>query len=117
MWWGYHYLDWSNDIYRLTPEQIFDIEKRPLGEEKKRSPTLDNILSLDYVPVGIVQLMFNYGTVNINVGQEKFIFHGVYNPMTRHRWISPIICKPARRKEKKNTSPRPPTYGRLVDLP
>jgi hypothetical protein len=80
LWWGYYYLDWSNDIYRVTPDQIFDIEKKPLGREDKKVASLDSILSLEHTREGIIQLIFNYGVVTINVGQEKFIFFGVYNP-------------------------------------
>jgi hypothetical protein len=80
LWWGYHYLDWSNDIYRVTPEQILDIEKKPLGREEKKVASLDSILSLEHTRAGLIQLIFNYGTVTINIGQEKFLFYGVYNP-------------------------------------
>jgi hypothetical protein len=80
LWWGYYYLDWSNDIYRITPEQIFDIEKKPLGREEKKVASLDSILSLEHTREGIIQLIFNYGIVTINIGQEKFLFFGVYNP-------------------------------------
>jgi CRP-like cAMP-binding protein len=80
LWWGYHYLDWSNDIYRVTPEQILDIEKKPLGREEKKVASLDSILSLEHLRAGIIQIIFNYGTVTINIGQEKFLFYTVYNP-------------------------------------
>lgn len=80
LWWGYYYLDWRDDIYRVTPDQIFDIEKKPLGRENKKVASLDSILSLEHTREGIIQLIFNYGTVIINIGQEKFIFFGVYNP-------------------------------------
>ncbi len=35
IWLSYDYLDWRNDIYRLTADQILDIEKKPLGQEIK----------------------------------------------------------------------------------
>ena len=80
LWWLYIYLDWSNDIYQLTPEQILDIKRRPLGEEIKKTAPLESILSLEHTRVGIIQLIFNYGNVIINVGQAQFIFTGVKNP-------------------------------------
>ncbi len=78
--WIYQYIDWRNDIYVVTLEHIFDIERKPLGREDKKSAPLENILSLEQSRVGIFGLMFNYGTVTINVGTEKFLFYNVYNP-------------------------------------
>jgi len=88
LWWLYTYLDWSNDIYRLTPDQIMDIERKPLGEEDKKTASLDSILSLEHTRNGIIQLIFNYGEVTINVGQTKFVFRGVYNPDDVHQDVA-----------------------------
>lgn len=76
----YHYIDWLNDIYVVTPDYIYDIERKPLGREDKKSAQLENILSLEHCRVGIFGLLLNYGNVSINVGTEKFTFYGVYNP-------------------------------------
>jgi len=76
----YQYLDWRNDIYVVTSEHIYDIERKPLGREDKKSASLENILSLEHSRVGILGLMLNFGTVSINVGTEKFQFNGVFNP-------------------------------------
>lgn len=76
----YQYIDWRNDIYVITVEHIYDIERKPLGREDKKSASLENILSLEHSRVGILGLMLNYGTVTINVGTEKFQFYGVFNP-------------------------------------
>ena len=43
-WWLYHYLDWRNDIYQVTDRSIFDIERKPLGTESRKSAALENIL-------------------------------------------------------------------------
>jgi hypothetical protein len=80
LFWLYHYIDWSNDIYVVTSDQIFDIERKPLSREVKKSAKLENILSLRHDRIGIFGLMLNYGTVTINVGTEEFIFYGVYDP-------------------------------------
>jgi len=98
LWWGYHYLDWSNDIYRLTPDQIMDIEKKPLGKEDKKTASLDSILSIEHTRTGIIQLMFNYGNVTINVGQTKFIFKGVYNPDQVHQDVADYMETRNRKK-------------------
>lgn len=101
LWWGYHYLDWSNDIYQLTPEQILDIEKKPLGKEDKKTASLDSILSIEHDRKGIIQLLFNYGTVVINVGQTQFTFNGVLNPDQVHQDIGAYIEARARKKREK----------------
>ncbi|UCH59657.1 MAG: cyclic nucleotide-binding domain-containing protein [Anaerolineales bacterium] len=104
LWWIYNYLDWSNDIYQLTPDQILDIERKPLGREDKKTAPLDSILSIEHTRDGIIQLMFNYGNVTINVGQTKFIFRGVYNPDQVHHDISDYI--EVRRRKKRDSEAR-----------
>jgi len=91
LWWGYNYLDWNNDIYQLTPEQIIDIERRPLGEEQKKTAPLDSILSLEHTRQGIIRLAFNYGDVIVMVGQTPFIFRGVHNPDQVHQDVADHI--------------------------
>jgi hypothetical protein len=79
--WGfYEYVDWINDIYILTPDQIMDIYRTPLGREDKKTAPLENILSLEHQRVGILRVILNYGDVIAMVGTAKFIFRGVYNP-------------------------------------
>ncbi len=97
-WWAYRYIDWSNDIYQLTPEQIRDIERKPLGDEIKKTAPLDSILSLEHSRDGIFQLIFNYGNVMISVGQTEFVFRGVYNPDQVHHDVADHIEALARRK-------------------
>lgn len=78
--WIYQFFDWRNDIYVLTGEKIYDIERKPLGRENKKSALLENILSLEHNRVGVIGLFFNFGTVTINIGTEKFQFYDVCNP-------------------------------------
>ena len=99
LWLVYRYLDWNNDIYQLTPDQILDIERRPLGEEKKKSAPLDSILSLEHTRVGIIRLLFNYGDVIIFVGQTPFLFYGVKNPDQVQQDIVSYIEARRRKKE------------------
>ena len=80
LWWLYHYIDWRNDVYVVTRENIMDIERKPLAREVRKSAPLGNILSLENRREGIIGLLLNFGTVTINVGTEQFTFQGVYNP-------------------------------------
>ncbi len=105
LWLLYRYLDWNNDIYQLTPDQILDIERKPLGEEKKKSAPLNSILSLEHRREGIIRLLFNYGDVIINVGQTQFLFFGVKNPDQVQQDIVANI-EERRRKKEDETSAR-----------
>ena len=80
VWWIYQYVDWSNDIYQVTPDQILDIDRKPLGREQRTAAQLENILATDYERYGILGIFFNYGTVHITVGGNKMTFHGVFDP-------------------------------------
>ena len=73
-WWVYDYVDWRNDTYQITPDQIIDIERKPLGKEIKKVAQLDNILSIEYKRIGLMGLFLNFGTVTVAVGTSMFTF-------------------------------------------
>ena len=77
---GYRYLDWRNDIYRITADSVIDRDKKPLGTEVTKSAPLENVLSLENRREGIVGIVFNFGTVTINVGDTSLEFRTVHNP-------------------------------------
>jgi hypothetical protein len=81
-WWFYQYLNWQNDIFQVTPEQIIDIDKTPLGSEEKRVAPLENILSTEYKRIGLSQVLLNYGNVYITVGGAQIVFNDVSDPPT-----------------------------------
>jgi len=87
-WMVYEYADWSNDIYRVTPEQIYDIERKPLGQEVKKTAPLESILSVEHERESLTGILLNFGTVTINVGETKFQFFNVFNPDQIHQDIS-----------------------------
>jgi membrane protein YdbS with pleckstrin-like domain len=80
LWFVYEYVDWRNDIYQITPDQIVDAEKTPLGREERKAAPLENILSIEYRRVGLLGLLLNFGTVTVTVGASKFNFEMVFNP-------------------------------------
>ncbi|MFZ6031561.1 MAG: cyclic nucleotide-binding domain-containing protein [Chloroflexota bacterium] len=80
VWWVYGYVDWRNDIYQVTDDMILDIYRKPLGEETKKTASIDNILSLQHTREGLLRLLLNYGNVVANVGTDQFTFLDVYNP-------------------------------------
>lgn len=80
LWWLYQYVDWSNDIFRVTGDQILDIDKKPFGSEERRAAPLDNILGTRYERVGFIGYILNYGTVYIDIGSAQFAFEDVLDP-------------------------------------
>jgi len=79
-WWLYQYIDWHNDIYVVTPDQLVDISRRPLGSEQRRSAPIKNIQTVEFTRKGIIGLVLNYGTVRIQIGNEELTFDNVYDP-------------------------------------
>jgi len=99
-WWAYLYVDWRNDIYQVTERYIFDIERRPLGTEIKKSAPLESILSLEHERQGFLGYLFNYGNVTIHVGDAKFVFRGVYDPARAQQDVFNRMYALRRKKEK-----------------
>jgi CRP-like cAMP-binding protein len=79
-WWIYQYIDWKNDIFRVTADQILDIDRKPFGTEERRAAPLDNILSTRYERLGFLGYILNFGTVYIDVGSAHFAFEDVLDP-------------------------------------
>jgi hypothetical protein len=80
-WSAYEYLDWANDLYQVTSEQILALHRKPLGDEERRAAGLENILSLEYDRPSILARIFNFGTVKATVGQVSFTFDEVDDPV------------------------------------
>jgi hypothetical protein len=80
LWWIYQYVDWSNDIYQVSEDQIHDIDKTPLGREERKSAPLDNILATESERRGFLKVLLNYGNVLITVGGMQMVFEDVFDP-------------------------------------
>lgn len=80
LWWVYQVIDWSNDQFLIADDQILDIDRTPLGREKKNVAPLDNILNMEARRDGIFQILFNYGNVYITVGSSQMVFEDVMSP-------------------------------------
>jgi CRP-like cAMP-binding protein len=80
LWLIYEWVDWSNDIYQVTPDNILDIDKTPIGREERKVAPLENILSTSYERLGLLGQIFNYGTVYVTVGGAQMEFEDVFDP-------------------------------------
>ena len=79
-WFVYRVIDWSNDKFEVTADQIIDIDRKPLGTETRNSAQLENILGTKYERRGILGNLFNFGHVYITVGGNKLVFEDVMDP-------------------------------------
>ncbi|MBN2086124.1 MAG: cyclic nucleotide-binding domain-containing protein [Anaerolineales bacterium] len=80
-WSAYEYLDWANDLYQVTPEQILALHRKPLGDEERRAAGLENILSLEYDRPSLLARLLNFGTLKAVVGQVNFTFDEIGDPV------------------------------------
>jgi len=81
LWTVYEYVDWTYNIYQVTPDQIIALHRTPLGREDRRTASLENVLSLEYDRPGPLARMLNYGTVIATVGNVRFTFDEVHDPV------------------------------------
>ncbi len=81
LWWLYEYVDWRNDVYQVTPDQIVALRRRPLATEVRLAASLENVLSLEYERLGILGPLLNFGSVVALVGATPFRFDGVFDPV------------------------------------
>jgi len=79
---AYAFADWANDRFQITDKQVIDLDRKPFGRETKRSALLENILSLDYRRENIIQRIFDFGTVAINIGDIQLDFEHVAQPIS-----------------------------------
>lgn len=97
-WLAYEIVDWSNDKFEVTPEQIIDIDRKPFSRESRNAAQLESILGTHYERRGIIGNLFNFGTVYITVGGDHLAFEDVIDPATVQ---SDIDRRRAARIEKK----------------
>lgn len=81
-WFAYQLLDWSNDKFEVTNEQIIDVDRKPFGTEVRNAAPLEGIMSTFYERKGLLGNIFNFGTVYITVGGAKLAFEDVMDPAT-----------------------------------
>ena len=107
LWWLYNYLDWRNDIYHVTQNQILDIDKTPLGRVEHKAAPLENILSTEYKRIGLLEVLLNFGNVYITIGGAQLVFEDVADPPTVQQDIDQRrIALIAIKKEAENRAER-----------
>jgi len=100
---AYQYVDWRNDLFQLTANQVIDLDRKPFGRESRRSAPLENILSIEYERRGIIPMLFNYGTVYITIGNTQLTFNDIYQPSVVQQDIFTRMGKHAQDRDERNT--------------
>ena len=109
---AYEYLDWANDIYQVTPDQIIDISRKPFGTEDRRVASLENILSTEYKRSGVIGILLNFGTVYVMVGTEAYNFEDVADPPSVQQ---DIIRRQMGSKQKKTDAAAAADQNRMAE--
>jgi hypothetical protein len=100
-WWFYQYMDWHNDLYLITLDQVVDVDKKPLGQEERQAAPIKNILSIEYKRIGLTGLVLNFGTVYIRVGDRQLTFDNVFRPSEVQRELFHRLSE-VKQKEKED---------------
>ncbi|WP_082909018.1 PH domain-containing protein [Chloroflexus islandicus] len=80
-WSAWEVEDYRNDMYILTPTNIIDVEKKPIGPEDRRAASLGAITNVSFETTFISNLL-GYGNVVVETAGSggKFTFTHVPNP-------------------------------------
>ncbi len=121
IWLIYKFTDWRNDRYIITPDQVVDINKKPLGREDKQTAQIKNILSIEYKRLGLIGILLNYGTVYIKVGDSTLTFDNVPDPAAvqkeifgRMAWLQQHETEIRQARERERMAEMIASYHRLV---
>ncbi len=81
-WMVYEIADWRDDEYIITPRNVIDIERRPLGQETKRETTWDRIEKVSLTQPNLWSRIFGYGNIELATAgqQDNFTFRRVGSP-------------------------------------
>ena len=99
LWSAYYVIDWSNDLYQVTANQIVDMEKKPLGRENKKTASLESVLSVTVLRKNLIGLLFNFGDVKIDTGGTIFVFSNIADPNSACAEISRRVDQMRERNE------------------
>lgn len=116
LWWIYGYVDWRNDIFQVTDDKVFDIDRKPLGTEQRREGSLENVLSLEVERIGLIGILFNYGNVNIDVSGAMFVFENIYDPARAQQDIFRRIEAHRQRKREREAQQDRERLAEWIDI-
>ena len=82
LWIVYEIADWRDDEYIITPVNVLDIERKPLGRETKRETSWDRIEKVSLIQANILARILKYGDIELATAgqQDNFTFRRVGSP-------------------------------------
>ncbi len=87
LWITYSFFDWINDLYIIEPDSVKDINKKPFAKKEINIAMMGKIQSVRFRKKGIIQLLLNFGTLVIVVGESEVDFDFVPQPEKVQQFI------------------------------
>lgn len=98
------FLDWYFNVYIVTDKRIVDIDFWGLLYKNVSEATYANIEDVTYSTGGVLQTMFNFGSITIQTAaeQREFEFDGVPNPAEVYDKITDLVQGQSKKLHKKH---------------
>lgn len=111
--------DWRNDTFQLTDRLVIDIDRRPFGfGESRKQASLSNIQNVSANRPGLLQTLFNFGTVSIETAgvDSDITFENVPNPSQIQSDIFKRLDEFQQQQRVKEGAQRRKEYAVLLDV-
>ncbi len=111
--------DWRNDTFQLTDRLIIDIDRRPFGfGESRKQAALNNIQNVNANRPGLLQTLFNFGTVSIETAgvDSDITFEDIPNPSQIQSDIFKRLDEFQQQQRIKEGAQRRKEYAVLLDV-
>ena len=81
---GYTWYRWWNDVYLLTNQRLIDVDQKKLFHRVVAEAPLENVQDVSFETRGVVQTIFNYGTVFVKTASvtTEIAMEGVTDPQS-----------------------------------
>ncbi len=77
----WHYVEWRNDYYQITPDRVIDVKRFIIGREQRHTAPLEEVRSIDYEQPNLLARLLNFGNVFIYTGGDQpLVFTEVASP-------------------------------------
>ncbi len=111
--------DWRNDTFQLTDRLVIDIDRRPFGfGESRKQASLSNIQNVSANRPGLLQTLFNFGTVSVETAgvDSDITFEDVPNPSQIQSDIFKRLDEFQQQQRVKEGAQRRKEYAVLLDV-
>jgi len=94
------FLSWYFNVYLITDERLVDVDFYSLIYKRVSETKIDRIQDVSYSQGGIVQALFNFGTVHIQTAGEvpEFAFEDVPKPAKITKVLNQLVLQEEQEK-------------------